>query len=94
MSDENEDEDEDEEEAEEGSRTPRLTAEIGRIDGELHKVGFVKGEVIQKLLDRADITFSKGMEVTNDTGEDVSTDDEAEDGQVYWISGNYQNGKQ
>jgi len=82
------------EETETEERTPRLTAEVGRIDGELHKVGFTQGEPIQKLLDRADITFSKGMEATDNEGEDVSVDDEAKENETYWISGSYSNGQQ
>lgn len=72
----------------------RMTAKIGRIDGALNEVGFIDGERVKELLEKANISFSKGMAITDDAGEDVDSMDNATDGAVYWISGNFENGQQ
>ena len=77
----------------EATPTPRrMTAKVGRIDGALQEVGFVEGERVKELIEKAGLTFGKGMEITDDAGEDVGEMSNAVDGAVYWISGNFQNG--
>lgn len=67
-------------------------AEIGRFDGVLSPVVFNEGDTIQSLLDKANLSLGKGEGVNNESGDDVAVGSVAEDGEVYYIVGNYKQG--
>lgn len=78
---------------EEQEATPRrMKAKVGRIDGALVEVEVREGDRVKELLERANISFSKGMAITDDDGEEVDVMDNAIEGNVYWVSGNFENG--
>ena len=68
------------------------TAKVGRFDGVLKEVPFNDGETIGKLLEKADLTVGSGENVNDDSGALVQTTDQAEDGEIYYIVGNYKQG--
>jgi hypothetical protein len=68
------------------------TAKIGRFDGEIKEVAFNDGDTIQNLLDKVNLSLGQGEGVNNDAGENVEVTTEAEEGEVYYVVGNYKQG--
>ena len=69
-----------------------LTAKIGRVDEELKEVAFTKGQSVQELLDKADISLSTGESVNDRNADEVELDEEAKTGMTYVVISSYKNG--
>ena len=68
------------------------TAKIGRFDGEIKEVAFNDGDTVSSLLDKVNLNLGNGEGVNNDAGEDVPVTSNAEDGETYYLVGNYKQG--
>ena len=71
----------------------RLKAEVGYFDGELKRVAFNEGDSVQTLLNKAEINFGEGQSLIDQEGEDINPSDQAQDGETYYIAGNYKQGR-
>lgn len=69
------------------------TAKIGKFDGVLSEVAFESGDTVQTLLDKAELDVLEGQEINTSVGAKVLTTTPAVNGEVYYITGNYKNGK-
>jgi len=67
-------------------------AEVGRFDGELKVVAFNTGDQIGTLLNKAGISLGSGESINNNSGDEVSETDQAQNGETYYIVGNYKQG--
>ena len=77
------------------ARVPRVkTAEIGHFDGELHKIVFNQGDTIQALLDKTDLEYGKGVEINDEKGETVLPTTTVRNNAIYYLAGNFENGRQ
>lgn len=70
----------------------RKKAEIGYFDGEMHNVHFNEGDNIQTLVNKTDLNFGDGQSINDEDGNEVAITDRAEEGKVYYITGNYKQG--
>lgn len=68
-------------------------ASIGRFDGELKTIAFTDGDTIQTLLNKAGLSLGQGEGINNDDGENVAVSEKAEEGETYYIVGNYKQGR-
>ncbi len=64
-------------------------AEIGHFDGELKVIAFNEGDTIQTLLTKANLSVGEGEGINNDGGESITVNTPAEDGETYYIVGNF-----
>lgn len=67
-------------------------AKVGRFDGEIREYAFEDGDTVQSLLAKANLTLGEGEGVNNDDGDNVAVTEKAEDGETYYIVGNYKQG--
>ena len=70
----------------------RLKAEVGYFDGELKRVAFNEGDSVQTLLNKANVSFGEGQSLIDQEGEDINASDQAQDGETYYVAGNYKQG--
>ena len=69
-------------------------AEIGRFDGEYKKIAFNDGDKVSTLLTKAGMTLSDGETINDEDAEVVNVTDEAQDGEIYSVVGNYKQGNE
>lgn len=74
------------------SRTVTKTAQIGRFDSALATVGFVDGDTVQVLVDKAGLTLASSDTINNESGDDISLTDKAKNGEKYFVCQNYKQG--
>jgi len=70
----------------------RKKAEVGYFDGELKTIPFNDGDSIRTLITKADFNFGDGQSINDDEGNEINDTDQAQDGKIYYICGNYKQG--
>ena len=71
----------------------RAKADIGYFDGEIKTIAFNVGDNLQTLINKADLNFGDGQSLSDEEGNDVDVNAQAEAGKTYYITGNYKQGK-